>query len=136
MQEWLVNLPELEGLWGMERFGLADIRVTKALEGLEGADECTSYKFVEERSTWAAEKAHLDKLVQSRSKQVRIMLRASHTCWQAESAPNRQRKASCVPACTKKVAACATEGYARQGQGHSSCAYRRARAEPRRQSGR
>ena len=54
----------------MERFGLADIRVVKALEGLEGADKCESYKFVDERGTWAAEKARLEKLIQSRSKQV------------------------------------------------------------------
>ncbi len=58
----------------MERFGLADVRVSKALEGLEGADKCASYKFVEERSTWAAEKTRLDKLIQSRSKQVCFML--------------------------------------------------------------
>ena len=74
VQEWLVNLPELDGLWGMERFGLADTRVLQALEGLEGADKCTSYKFVEERSTWPAEKARLEKLIQSRSKQVCHML--------------------------------------------------------------
>ena len=74
MQEWLTSLPELEGLWGMERFGLADVRVSKALEGLEGVDMCDSYRFVEERSTWAAEKTRLEKLIQSRCKQVRFVL--------------------------------------------------------------
>ena len=57
-----MNLPELSGLWGLERFGLADVRVLKALEGLEGVEKCDSYRFVEERSTWAAEKARLEKV--------------------------------------------------------------------------
>lgn len=56
-----MNLPELSGLWGLERFGLADVRVLKALEGLEGVENSASYKLVEERSTWAAEKARLEK---------------------------------------------------------------------------
>lgn len=58
----------------MERFGLADVRVARALEGLDGSEECTSYRFVEERSTWAAEKARLETLVQTHSKPVRFML--------------------------------------------------------------
>ena len=86
VQEWLVSLPELDGLWGMERFGLADIRVCKALEGLEGADQCTSYKFVEERSTWAAEKARLEKLIQSRTKQVCLALRFA--CFPYQTPPS------------------------------------------------
>jgi hypothetical protein len=61
VQEWLVDLPDLSGLWGLERFGLADVRVLKALEGLEGVEKCASYRFVQERSTWAAEKARLEK---------------------------------------------------------------------------
>ena len=136
MQEWLVNLPDLEGLWGMERFGLADIRVSKALEGLEGADECTLYKFVEERSTWAAEKARLDKLVQSRSKQVRVMSQAllafvgSPDNFRTDSA-----RLTVHQACTWKTAASAAEGYARRGRRHSYRAYRQARVEPRRRPG-
>ena len=70
MQDWLVKLPDLAGLWGMERFGLTDIKILRALEGLEGVEQCASYKLIEERSTVAAEKARLEKLVQSKSKQV------------------------------------------------------------------
>ena len=71
-QDWLVKLPDLSGLWGMERFGLSDIKVLRALEGLEGVERCALYKLIEERSTVAAEKARLDKLVQSKSKQVTL----------------------------------------------------------------
>ena len=53
----------MAGLWGTERFGLADVRALKALEGLDGIVKCASYKFVEERGTWSAEKARLEKLV-------------------------------------------------------------------------
>ncbi len=73
MQDWLVKLPDLSGLWGMERFGLTDIRVLKALEGLEGVEQCALYRLIEERSTAAAEKARLEKLVQSKSKQVSLL---------------------------------------------------------------
>lgn len=74
MQDWLVKLPDLSGLWGMERFGLTDIKILRALEGLEGVEQCASYKLIEERSTVAAEKARLEKLVQSKSKQVCLLL--------------------------------------------------------------
>ena len=67
-----MKLPDLSGLWGMERFGLTDIRVLKALEGLEGVERCALYRLIEERSTAAAEKARLEKLVQSKSKQVSL----------------------------------------------------------------
>ena len=68
-----MKLPDLSGLWGMERFGLTDIRVLKALEGLEGVEQCALYRLIEERSTAAAEKARLEKLVQSKSKQVSLL---------------------------------------------------------------
>ena len=68
-----MKLPDLSGLWGMERFGLTDIRVLKALEGLEGVEQCALYRLIEERSTVAAEKARLEKLVQSKSKQVSLV---------------------------------------------------------------
>lgn len=68
MQALLKRIAPLAGSWGMERFGLVDERVIKALEGLEGAETCASYSFVEQRGSWAAESKRLEKEVLAHSK--------------------------------------------------------------------
>jgi hypothetical protein len=42
--------------------------VVKALEGLEGAENCAGYSFVEQRGTWAAETKRLEKELAAHSK--------------------------------------------------------------------
>ena len=52
----------------MHRFGLADVRVLKALEALPGAVELAGYLFVEERGPWDAEARRLEKELDKRVK--------------------------------------------------------------------
>jgi hypothetical protein len=68
-QALLVKAAPLAGVWGVQRYGLADVAVLAALEGLAGADACAGYKFVEERGPWDAEAKRLEKEALSRSKQ-------------------------------------------------------------------
>ena len=42
--------------------------MVKALEGLEGAENCAGYSFVEQRGTWAAETKRLEKELAAHSK--------------------------------------------------------------------
>jgi hypothetical protein len=69
LQELLINAPPLAGCWGLERYGLADAAVVRALEGLDGAERCMRYRFVEERGTWAAEEKRLEQERLARGKQ-------------------------------------------------------------------
>ncbi|BDA49369.1 probable lysine-specific demethylase 5A at C-terminar half [Coccomyxa sp. Obi] len=64
----LTRIAPLAGSWGMEQLGLVDVRVIKALEGLEGAEKCASYSFVEQRGSWAAESKRLEKEVLAHGK--------------------------------------------------------------------
>ncbi|KAK9918976.1 hypothetical protein WJX75_008430 [Coccomyxa subellipsoidea] len=64
----LARIAPLTGAWGTEQYGLADARVVKALEGLEGAENCAGYSFVEQRGTWAAETKRLEKELAAHSK--------------------------------------------------------------------
>ena len=68
MQALLARIEPLAGVWGTEQYGLADARVVKALEGLEGAENCAGYGFVEQRGTWAAEIKRLEKELGTHSK--------------------------------------------------------------------
>jgi hypothetical protein len=52
--ELLAQAAPLAGQWGLERFGLADIGVLQALEGLPGV-EGSVYQFVEQRGGWDEE---------------------------------------------------------------------------------
>lgn len=67
-QALLARIAPLTGAWGTEQYGLADARVVKALEGLEGAETCARYSFVEQRGTWAAETKRLEKELTAHSK--------------------------------------------------------------------
>lgn len=50
----LLQAAPLEGVRGLERFGLADVLVLQALEGQEGV-EGSPYQFVEQRTSWDEE---------------------------------------------------------------------------------
>ena len=69
MQALLVKAAPLAGVWGTQRYGLADVAVLAALEALPGADACAGYKLVEERCPWDAEAKRLEKEALARSKQ-------------------------------------------------------------------
>ena len=49
---------------GLERFGLTDEAVLKAIEGMPGVAKCEGYKLVEERGTW---EGHMARLLASRN---------------------------------------------------------------------
>lgn len=65
--------------WGTDRFGLADVWVLRALEGLPGVETaCSTYEFVEQGTGWAARERNLHHEMESRGIQVR---RASVVVW-------------------------------------------------------
>ena len=49
----------LKGVWGRGYFGMADVRVLQLIEGLEGAEDCTNYLFVNQRGGWGQEEVIL-----------------------------------------------------------------------------
>ncbi|KAK9822217.1 hypothetical protein WJX81_007608 [Elliptochloris bilobata] len=58
----------LGSAWGTHRFGLADVRVLKALEALPGVAELEGFQFVEERGPWDVEAKRLEKELDKRVK--------------------------------------------------------------------
>lgn len=64
----------------MPRFGLADVRVLKALEALPGAAELEGYQFVEERGPWDAEARRLEKELDKRVRPKPRVRRSSTAC--------------------------------------------------------
>ncbi len=66
--------------WALCRFGLADVRVLKALEALPGVAGLEGYLFVEERGPWDMEAKRLEKELEKRVKTkplVRVVERSS-----------------------------------------------------------
>lgn len=57
----LVDAAPLEGVWGLERFGMASSLTRRLVEGLAGlADACPDYRFLEQRGgSWAEEERRL-----------------------------------------------------------------------------
>jgi hypothetical protein len=49
----------LKGVWGRGYFGMADVRVLQLIEGLEGAEDCANYLFVNQRGGWGQEEVIL-----------------------------------------------------------------------------
>ncbi|KAL0039732.1 hypothetical protein WJX77_006357 [Trebouxia sp. C0004] len=69
-RQLLVKAAPLAGIWGLERFGLADVTVLKLMEALPGVEEhCTDYQYVEQRQGWDAEQRRLKKELEKHDKQ-------------------------------------------------------------------
>lgn len=69
-QQLLVKAAPLAGIWGLERFGLADVTVLKLIEALPGVEEhCTDYQYVEQRQGWDAEQRRLKQELEKHGKQ-------------------------------------------------------------------
>ncbi|KAL0021618.1 hypothetical protein WJX79_009112 [Trebouxia sp. C0005] len=69
-RQLLVKAAPLAGIWGLERFGLADVSVLKLIEALPGVEEhCTAYQYVEQRQGWDAEQRRLKKELDKHDKQ-------------------------------------------------------------------
>ncbi|KAL3143605.1 hypothetical protein ABBQ38_002402 [Trebouxia sp. C0009 RCD-2024] len=89
-RQLLIKAAPLAGVWGLERFGLADVTVLKLLEALPGLqftgltcnskaslelcwagveEHCKEYQYVEQRQGWEAEQRRLQKELDKHSKQ-------------------------------------------------------------------
>ncbi|GIL79624.1 hypothetical protein Vretimale_12325 [Volvox reticuliferus] len=55
MQRALAAMPTVGKVWGMDCFGLSDVRVLQLLEALPGVDSCEEYIFVQQRNSWELE---------------------------------------------------------------------------------
>ncbi|GLI68148.1 hypothetical protein VaNZ11_012485 [Volvox africanus] len=55
MQRALAAMPTVGMVWGMDCFGLSDVRVLQLLEALPGVDSCEDYIFVQQRNSWELE---------------------------------------------------------------------------------